>query len=191
MIKPPVFDSIDSYAARLGDVAYWRPYAEAALAGSGLSDIALDGGFEGTYPTLVGEQLVVKLFGCFPGWRESVDAEMAANRLIEKIDQISAPRIVASGRLFPGDESDWPFLITERLNGKAWREAELEAAAAESVASQLGAQIRFLHNSGPVDLTGGRDDWIAAHGGEALERHREWGTLPDHLINQIPDYGLQ
>lgn len=188
VIRPPVFDSIDSYGARLGDVAYWRPYAEAALAESGLSDVALVSGFEGTYPTLVGQRLVVKLFGYFPGWRESVAAELATSRVIEKVDEISAPKIVASGSLFAGAEADWPFLIMERLSGKAWREAELGAAAAGSVAWQLGSQIRHLHDSGPVDLPGGRADWITAHGGEAARRHREWGTLPDHLIDQIPEY---
>ena len=89
-MEPPVFASIDSYGARLGDVGYWRPYAEAALASSGLPEQTMQSGFEGTYPTLVGGQLVVKLFGYFPGWRESVAAETAANRAIERIDGISA-----------------------------------------------------------------------------------------------------
>lgn len=147
MLRPPVLDSIDAYGARLGDTTYWHPYAEAALAASGLSEGALLSGFEGAYPTLVGGRLVVKLFGYFPSWRESAEAEIAANHLNENLG-ISAPTIVASGSLFPGSEAGWPFLIMERLNGQAWREAELGAAAAGSVASQLGAQIPALLGAG-------------------------------------------
>lgn len=187
-MEPPVFTSIDSYGARLGDVGYWRPYAEAALASSGLPEQRMQSGFEGTYPTLVGGQLVVKLFGYFPGWRESVAAETAANRAIERIDGISAPRIVATGSLFPGRDDEWPFLVMERLNGLAWREADLEVRTAELVARHLGSQIRRLHQSGSADLHLGRGDWLSAHGQQAAERHQEWGSLPKHLIDQIPSY---
>jgi aminoglycoside phosphotransferase (APT) family kinase protein len=187
VISPPVFETIDSYGSRLGDVAYWRPYVEAALASSGLSDGEMVSGFVGTYPTFVGERLVVKLFGCFPGWRESADAEVAANRAIENDDGISAPKIVALGSLFPGDQEGWPFVIMERQHGRAWREAEPGAEAAGSVASQLGGQIRRLHDletAHPLD----REDWIAAQGENAAERHRTWASLPAHLIDQIPTY---
>ena len=98
-MEPPVFASIDSYGARLGDVGYWRPYAEAALASSGLPQQTMQSGFEGTYPTLVGGQLVVKLFGYFPGWRESVAAETAANRAIEGIDVAMALRVLVDCRV--------------------------------------------------------------------------------------------
>lgn len=144
-------------------------------------------GFEGTYPTLVGARLVVKLFGYFPGWREPVGTEVAANGLIENAE-VSAPKILASGSLFPGAEAGWPFLIMERLGGQAWRDAELETAVAASVAAQLGAQIRAVHDLQPVHVPDGQADWIAIHGGEAAQRHRRWGTLPDYLIDQIPEY---
>lgn len=187
-MEPPIFASIDSYGARLGDVAYWRPYAEAAMASRGLSEATMVSGFEGTYPTLVGDQLVVKLFGHFPGWRESFAAEIAANRAIETNDGISAPRIVASGSVFPGDEADWPFVVMERLDGQAWRDAELGAEVAGSVAWHLGSQIRRLHDSGLASLGLVREDWIAAHGQDAAERHRKWGSLPKHLVDRIDTY---
>jgi aminoglycoside phosphotransferase len=187
VITPPVFESIESYGSRLGDVAYWRPYVEAALVNSGLSDGEMVRGFVGTYPTFVGERLVVKLFGCFPGWRQSAAAEIAANRAIENDEGISAPKIIALGSLFPGDQADWPFLIMERQTGQAWRDAEPGAPAGRSIASQLGGQIRRLHDletsQPPV-----RQDWIAVHGQNAAERHRRWASLPDHLIDQIPTY---
>ena len=188
VISPPVFESIDSYGSRLGDVAYWRPYVEAALASSGLSDGEMVSGFVGTYPTFVGERLVVKLFGCFPGWRESADAEVAANRAIENDDGISAPKIVALGSLFPGDQEDWPFLIMERQHGRAWREAEPGAEAAGSVASQLGGQIRRLHDLETAHRARSGRTGSRLRVENAAERHRKWASLPDHLIDQIPTY---
>jgi hypothetical protein len=122
--------SIESYGARLGDADHWRPYAEGALMESGLPEQPMSSGFEGRYPMLVGSQLIVKLFGYFPGWRESFAAELAANYAVEKIDGVSIPRVVASGSLFHGLDEDRPFLIMERLDGRAWREAALEVSAA-------------------------------------------------------------
>jgi hypothetical protein len=188
VMQPPFFDSIDSYGARLGDLQYWRPYAEAALDRSGLSVRTLAVGFEGTYPTLVGDQLVVKLFGYFPGWRESWVAELAANRAIEDVDEISAPQIVADGLLFPGDDADWPFLIMQRLDGLPWREAAVTPETADSLARHLGIQIRRLHDLGSAELQLGRQDWIGVHGQAAAGRQRNWGSLPTFLIDQIPDY---
>ena len=187
-MQPPVFVSTDSYGSRLGDVAYWQPYAEAALASSGLSEPTMRSGFVGTFPTLVGDRLVVKLFGYVSGWREASAAESGVNRAIEMVDGISAPRIVARGSLFPDNDDEWPFLVMERLNGQAWRDAKLDARTAASVARQLGSQIRRLHDVGSADLHLGRDDWIAAHGDDAAERHRTWGSLPERLLDEIPAY---
>lgn len=195
VLRPPTFDSPDAYGSRLGDVDAWRPYAAAALARCGLAEPRLVSGFEGTYPTLVGDRLVVKLFGHVPGWRASFDAEVAANRVVEQDGGIAAPRVLARGSLFPGEEAEWPFLVTERLGGRPWREAGLPPAEAGSVARQLGAQIRRLHDAGPDGpradaLRGVRQDRLGDrdHGRAAAERHRAWGSLPAHLLDQVPGY---
>jgi hypothetical protein len=90
-------------------------------------------GFEGTYPILATDTLVLKLFGYFPGWRRSFEAEDSRS--------VSAPKVVATGSLFPDERDAWPFLIFERLTGRAWREAQLTPATALSVAADLGRQI--------------------------------------------------
>jgi aminoglycoside phosphotransferase (APT) family kinase protein len=95
---------------------------------------------------------------------------------------------VAAGSLFPGSDDEWPFLVMERLDGLAWRDANLDFQTAESIARHLGSQIRHLHQSAAIDLHLGREDWIAAHGQQAAERHQTWGSLPKHLIDQIPTY---
>lgn len=188
MLTPPNFDSIPSYGARLGDAGFWRPYTESALARVGLSSTAMVSGFEGTYPTFLGPRLVVKLLGYFPGWRRSAEAEIAANRLNESIGAVLAPRVVATGSLFPDDENTWPFIITQRLAGQAWREASPTAETGSAIATDLGRQIRALHGCHLPSTVHVRDDWIATSGHRAVERHRTWKSLPGHLIEQIPAY---
>ena len=118
---------------------------------------------------------MVKLFGYFPGWRESIAAETAANRAIERIHGISAPRIVATGSLFPGRDDEWPFLVMERLDGLAWREAALEVRTAESVADTSAP--RFVASTNPDRLTciSVAGIWLSAHGQQAAERHQGVG----------------
>ena len=189
MLEAPVFDSRGAYAARLGDAAYWRPYAAAALAACGLTvPTTFSSGFEGTYPTLLGDRLVVKLFGWFPGWRKSFETEVAANRAVEQVDGLSAPRVLAAGSLFPGADDDWPFLVSQRLRGQAWREVDLATRTAEAIAHDLGGQIRRLHDHPTGSLQLARADWLADHGREAHDRHRAWHSLPDRLIDEIPAY---
>ena len=188
VITPPTFDSAGAYGARLGDADFWGPYVDAALERSGLPSTAMESGFSGTYPTFLGPRLVVKLFGHFSGWRQSAEAEVAANRFIADVDAVLAPRVITTGSLFPDDENDWPFMITERLPGRAWREARLPSATATAIAHDLGGQIRALHECHIPSTVNVRADWIAISGHRALERHRRWRSLPDHLVEQIPAY---
>ncbi|HEU5484462.1 MAG TPA: aminoglycoside phosphotransferase family protein [Microlunatus sp.] len=188
MLPPPTFASVDDYGARLGDVEFWRPYVDAALADCGLSAAEMVSGFEGTYPTLVGEHLVVKLFGYFPGWRRSVEAEIAANKVVERSPLTLAPKIIATGSLFPTESDHWPFLVFPRLGGRAWRDAQPAPATARSVAAELGREIRSLHRLQVPERVGVHEDWLATNGADAVERHREWGSLPRGLVDAIPAY---
>lgn len=106
-LTPPRFEPPATYGDRLGDTDFWLPYARAALRRAGLADEPLASGFTGTYPTLVGPTVVVKLFGHFPGWRGSYDSELTANRVIAELGGIEAPRVIAAGRLFDGRVNDW------------------------------------------------------------------------------------
>ncbi|SDS47286.1 phosphotransferase family protein [Microlunatus soli] len=188
MLAPPVFDATRDYGALLGDADHWRPYAELALARAGLPIEPLVSGFTGTYPTLVGTSLVIKLFGHFGGWRRSVAAEIAANEAIHAQRWIRAPKIVATGQLFPGNSDDWPFLISERLSGEAWRDSDLATRDRMNVAVQLGRQVRLVHGCPAVSPSQLHGDWLAEHRTDTVDRQRRWKVLPERLLDQIPEY---
>jgi hypothetical protein len=175
---------LDFYRARLGAAGFWQPYAEAALGRSGLPVEPMASGFIGTYPTLVGSQHVVKLFGFFGDWRRSAETELAANAALRTDGLDLAPRIVASGSLFPERDDDWPFLITERLAGEAWRDADLTASQRGALARELGRRVRRVHGVRPTSSL--RNGGLPDH--RAAERHRRWGSLPPRLIGQIPQF---
>ena len=52
-------------------------------------------------------------------WRRPFEAELAGNRAIAGEGQILAPPLIATGELFPGADANWPYLISERLDGTA------------------------------------------------------------------------
>jgi aminoglycoside phosphotransferase (APT) family kinase protein len=143
----------------------------------------------GTYPTFLAGEVVVKLFGYFPSWRANHAAELAAQLLLRDHPGIPAPALLAAGQLYREPASEpWPYLVTERFTGAALRDASLAPAERLRVAGRLGAAVRRVHDlpapaAGPLDR-----DWLRDHGKAGTERHRGWGSLPVHLVDQIDAY---
>jgi aminoglycoside phosphotransferase (APT) family kinase protein len=147
MIAPPAFGSLQDHIARLGDVAFWRPWVEEALARHDLLDhgASFTVGSRGAYPTFLHGDLVVKLFGRSRAWRASHAAERDAYALLATDPWIAAPSLIAEGRLYEDDAAPWPYLITTRMRGASWRRAGLTEARKRSVAAELGALIKRVH----------------------------------------------
>jgi aminoglycoside phosphotransferase (APT) family kinase protein len=173
------------HVARLSDVAFWRPYVAEILARHDLPDAARlpAAGFNPTHPTFVSGDVVVKLFGLTPRWRASHAAERAAHALVAKDAAITAPRLVAEGRLFDDDEAPWPYLVTTRMRGVAWREASLALDERRRVAAELGEQVRSLH---ALPTSGAA---TAAHWpGVDLVAGARRSSLPPRLVGQVADF---
>jgi hygromycin-B 7''-O-kinase len=186
---PPTFASIHEYGTRLGDVTLWGPYVADVLERHGLSEAGIEpvAGFVGTYPTFLCGGVVVKLFGYFPSWRESCEVERAAQTLVATDPEIAAPSLLAEGHLFDDADAPWPYLVTTRLSGVAWRDAELSSEQRRSVAAELGRQMRRVHGLSPSRDAPFPD--VPTLNVEAIsERHRGWGSLPPHLIAQIDGF---
>lgn len=185
---PPEVSSIREYGDRLGDVAFWAPYVRTVLARHDLPGDGIETGFVGTYPTFLIGGVVVKLFGYFHSWRSDHGTELAALHLLQDRSDVPAPVLLTHGRLY--DEPDpWPYLVTGRVPGHALRDVSLPAREWLTLAAQLGAAIRRVHDL-PVPATNrlrGRD-WLGDHGEGCAERHRRWGSLPTHLVDQIHSY---
>lgn len=183
-IRPPVFSSIREYGDRLGDVDYWAPYVRTVLDREGLDGRDLAAGFVGTYPTFVVGNKVVKLFGCFPSWRENHETELAMQLLLRNHPDIPAPVLITQGRLFDGP-APWPYLVLSRLAGRAWRDSTFRN---RHVAFQLGKVIRRLHDLPLPNAPALSGDWVEEHRSGCVERHRAWASLPARLIGQIEDF---
>jgi aminoglycoside phosphotransferase (APT) family kinase protein len=126
---------------------------------------------------------VVKLFGYSRAWRESHAAERAAQALVASDPEIAAPSLLAEGRLSDDVDAPWPYLVTTRMSGVSWRDAELPAEQRLSVAADLGKQVRRVHALRPSRAVR-HEDWPALSVAAAAEQ----SSLPPHLIAQIDDY---
>lgn len=191
MIQAPTFRAVREYGGRLTDVDFWRPYVVEVLDRHGLAEPEPEpvAGFAGTFPAFLCGDVVVKLFGYFGGWSESFEVEHSAQALLATKPRISAPKLVASGRLYDGDADSWPYLVTTRMPGVAWRDARLDDARSEAVAAELGAQVRLLHRVDPALADDAIQlDWADRNRVGVAERHKAWGSLPDQLIGQIDAY---
>jgi hygromycin-B 7''-O-kinase len=184
-VRPPTFASVQEYTSRHGDLSFWWPYVAEILERHGLADAgrASVAGVGGTYPTFIYGDFVVKLFGYVPGWRKSYASERAALTLVATDPEIAAPSLLAEGRLYDDVDAPWPYLITTRMCGVSWRDAELSAEQRLMVAADLGRQIRRVHALRPSGVATDAD-WPNLNVAAAAER----SSLPPHLIAQIDDY---
>ena len=185
MTAPPTFASIEEHVARLDDVGFWRPYVAEILERHDMADAGREpaAGIGGTYPTLLYGDVVVKLFGYSRSWRASHAAERAAQAVLATDPEIAAPRLLAAGALYDDPDAPWPYLITSRMSGVAWRYAELSTEQRLSVAAELGRQIRRVHALSPSGIAT-HEHWPAPSVAAAALH----SSLPPHLIAQIDDY---
>ncbi len=185
MTTPPTFTSPQQFLPRLEDTEFWSPYVAQILERHGLPDA--DGepaaGFNGTYPTFIVGEVVVKLFGHFQTWREGHAAERAAYALLASDPEIAAPHLLGEGRLCDDIETPWPYLITTRMPGVALWRAELPAEQKLALAAELGRQIRRVHAL-PASGLAIDADWRTL---DAIVGARQ-SSLPPHLITQVDDF---
>ncbi len=185
MTAPPRFRSLRDYVSQIGNVGFWRPHIERILARHGLTGSGrdLEAGFNPTYPTFMYGDLVLKLFGCFPAWRESHRIERRAHALIASDPKIAAPRMLAEGNLCEDPEAHWPYLITERVSGVPWMCAGLPPTEHISVVRDAGRQIKRVHRLRPCNMPESRA-WQASEIAAAAMH----SSLPSHLIGQVEEY---
>lgn len=185
MIAPPAFRALRDYVAQIGNVDFWRPYVDEILARHDLTSRGpkLEAGYNPTYPTFIFGDLVLKLFGHIPAWRQSYWVERHANALIASDPKIAAPRMLAEGNLFENPVAPWPYLITERVSGTPWMCAKLSATQQVSDVRDAGRQIKRVHRLRPRSMPESRD-WQASE----IARAAMHSSLPRHLISQVEEY---
>ncbi|WP_152362473.1 phosphotransferase family protein [Microlunatus speluncae] len=185
----PAFRSRSAYVESLHDVEVWRPYVSAILARHRLPEVAVEAGFVGKYATFLVGDVVVKLFGRFPSWSNDHAVELFMQLRVQDQDDIPAPRLLGYGSLYPDEPEPWPYLITDRLRGRAWRDVPGHAAGTRSrIAGRLGEITHSLHGLPAPAAAPFENDWLTRHGADCATRLTADGTLPPRLLEQVGDY---
>jgi len=182
---PLTFSSMDEHVSRLGDTGLWQPYVDEILNRHDLGGRdRMVAGFNPTSPTFVCGDWVVKLFGFSAGWRKSHAAERAAHALIASDPKIAAPRVFAEGVLFADHpHASWPYVVTTKMPGVSWRDADLSGQQRRSVAVDLGKVVRRVHALRPAHVAT-HADWAGLDVAAAAEQ----SSLPSHLVAQVDRY---
>ncbi|MFC7625240.1 phosphotransferase family protein [Microlunatus sp. GCM10028923] len=191
VLEPPVpeFPSRRAYVESLHHREVWQPYVSAVLALHRLPWADLEVGQVGKYPTFLVGDVVVKLFGRFPSWRGDHAVERFLQQRLHDVPEVLAPRLLGSGELYGDHDQPWPYLITERVHGIAWRDARgLTSAVREAIAHRLGERIRTLHGLAVPAGPPFESDWLTQHGRDCATRLAANATLPAHLLEQVGDY---
>lgn len=164
--------------------------------GRALGEVA-PGEIAGTHAVFaIGRELVVKLYG--PLWPADHRQEFAALKVLKGRSlcggEVALPQLVGAGELpceTPGSGGHvWPYVITRYVEGVPLRDVwpGLSTAGQEALAANLGAVLRELHRLPLSQEAGTWQTWLAAQRAAACDRQREWGDLPDHLVDQIPAF---
>jgi aminoglycoside phosphotransferase (APT) family kinase protein len=184
VIAAPTFASLEDYRSRLGDADFWGPYVTEVLQRHELADATgdLQAGYNATYPTFLCGDVVVKFFGFSKSWRAGHIAESIAQTLVATDPDIAAPALLAEGHLYEADDS-WPYLVSARMPGAAWRDAGLSADQKATVASELGAQVTRVHTLRPWGIVP-HAEWSSLDVTDAAAH----SSLPPHLVAQVHEF---
>ena len=181
---PPHFGTTAAYLDLVNDADYWRPYAYEALNRHGLAMVEAVAGRGGTFPTLVGGGVAVKLFGHLPFWKRSHAGELAALDCVAGDCRIPAPKLLAHGCLFDNAAAPWPYLVMTSMPGANWEDASLSPSQKRAVAADLGRTIMRIRDVSPSSALATPEDWSTWRTSEAVRRT----VLPPHLVEQVDDF---
>lgn len=183
--RPTEFSSVEEYVSQREDVELWWPYVAWVL-----DRHDLDGkrrqvrAANGTHPTFVANDVVIKMFEGFPAWRESHAAERAALAQLGDDTQILAPELLAEGHLYCDGDALWPCLVTGRVSGAVWQAPKLTSDQQYRLAAQLGDQVRRIHALPPRGMASHEHRTFL----EVAASVETFTYLPPHLLVEVEDH---
>ena len=154
-------------------------------------------GTAGTFPAvLVGNQYVVKFFGPLFNGHASIRIEHAVYRMLAADTAIPTPKMIANGILAPDDDWKWEYLISSQLPGESYGTFQgwLTNSNRKDIAAFVADAASRIHRLIPGPEANMPLDWsrwntfLTRQTHSCTERHREWGSLPGTLIDQIVPY---
>ncbi len=200
-MQKPEYASKQAYGRLFTDVHFWRPYVAEVCARHGRACLAVRAGLAGTNPVFVVDDgaagFVVKFFETkFFGQPETFELECEIYGLIADAPHIPAPKLLERGKLF--DDGDWPYILVSLIPGTSLGEVadQVSSADKQRLAGYLGKLLRHLHAlslEGCTTLHQSRAEFarfVARQRAQCLAHHRQWGTLPAHLLAELEAYLL-
>jgi hygromycin-B 7''-O-kinase len=193
-------ERMDAYVRLFMDLSLWEPFVRAVCKANSLSCHKVRPGLAGTFPTFIIDDLwVIKFFGRIFRGGQTFEVEREAARLTSPAVGIPTAKLLASGNLFSKDaEWPWPYLIFKFIPGESFGEVSDRVSQVQRVkiAAEMGEIMRRLHQIPLVNSPVFQSNWSAyidflqVQKQSCMARHREWGRMPDHLIDQIDSYLL-
>jgi hypothetical protein len=194
-------ETLDGYRKYFMDSVLWKPCIQRVCYRHALLPCQqVRAGLAGSFPTfIVEDRWVVKFFGQLFGGGVAYDTELQVNRLLPPDLPIRAPSLLYSGSLLDDDRAwRWPYLIYEYLPGISIGEIYERVRFEDklSLACALGKTTRQIQRlplvSAPLFYAGleGYARFLYSQRTRCLANHRQWQSLPVHLIEQIEDYLL-
>ncbi len=193
-----LLDDLDHYRELFTDATFWTPYVKEVCRRHALTpDFLVRTGVPGTCPTFItGERWVIKFFGQLFEGEKAFEVEKEAGRLVALDPGIRATAAVIQGELGGESAWHWPYLVYPFLPGKSIGEQAQQVADEDwlRIAREVGEIARRLHalplRGSPVfpDTHAAYWQFLRRQRAVCVDNHREWGSLPPRLIEQIEGF---
>jgi len=192
---------LDVYREHFMDPVLWQPHVQAVCRRHGLLPCQqMRAGLAGSFPTFIVEDCwVVKFFGRLFGGELAHETELQVNRILPPDLAVHIPALLGSGSLLEGSTTwSWPYLIYEYLPsisiGEVYEQVSFEdRCAIAGTLGKLTRQMQQLPLDGVPLFRAGLDAYVRffnARRAKCIDNHRQWQSLPGHLIDQLEDYLL-
>jgi hygromycin-B 7''-O-kinase len=194
-------ENIDIYRKHFMDSALWQPHVQVVCRRHGLNPYQqVRAGLAGSFPTfIVEDRWVIKFFGRLFGGELAYETELQVSRILPTDLAVPIPEMLSSGCLLDGGTVwGWPYLIFEYFPGISLGEVYEQVSIEDklALASALGKftrQMQRLSLDGAPLFHAGLDayvDFLHDQRTKCLANHRQWQSLPGHLIDQLEEYLL-
>ncbi len=189
-----VIESMQKWATVSTDAHYWHPLVEHIVRKHDLPQPQqIRAGHPGSNAVFwVNETFIVKIFG--PWWAGDADRELATYHHLAPFENLLIPKVLAWGSVEAGQR--WKYIIMEGLAGEpigdVWGDVQRENQL--QIAEHLGEIVQALHCVPVVGIQAMETDpaywrkFVQSRMENCVVHHREHGSLPEHLLRQIPDY---
>jgi len=194
-------ENLDAYRKHFMDSTLWQAHVQAVCRRHGLLPCQqVRAGLAGSFPTfIVEERWVVKFYGRLFRGELAFETELQVNRILPPDLAVPVPAVLNSGCLL--DESAtwrWPYLIFEYLPGisigEVFEQVNFEdKLALASVMGKFTRQVQRLALDGAPLFHTSLDAYTRFFHDQrekCLANHRQWQSLPGHLIDQLDEYLL-